>query len=118
MKNTFLCAAALILTCTFAVGQTYEVLWTFGSIPSDGRNPLSSLVADKFGNLYGTIQSGGTSTINLAGTAFELSPQSDGTWAETILHNFCSNYVNETCPDGASPEANLIFDQAGNLYGT
>jgi uncharacterized repeat protein (TIGR03803 family) len=44
---------------------------------------------------------------------FELSPQAGGDWTEKILHNF-----NQSNHDGAEPAAGLIFDSAGNLYGT
>jgi uncharacterized repeat protein (TIGR03803 family) len=47
------------------------------------------------------------------GTLFELTPKTGGGWTEKILHNF-SNSVN----DGARPSASVIFDSAGNLYGT
>jgi uncharacterized repeat protein (TIGR03803 family) len=39
--------------------------------------------------------------------------RANGAWAEKILHNF-----NETGSSGASPYSGLIFDAAGNLYGT
>jgi uncharacterized repeat protein (TIGR03803 family) len=65
----------------------------------------------------GQLGSGGTacSTGYGCGTVFELSPGSGGTWTETILYEFCSVSL---CLDGAVPKAGLIFDAAGNLYGT
>jgi uncharacterized repeat protein (TIGR03803 family) len=72
----------------------------------DGAIPLSSVVLDKSGNLYGTTQRGGTD----CGVVFELS-QTAGSWHETVLHSFSQS-------DGCSPEAGLVFDPAGNLYGT
>jgi len=65
---------------------------------------------DKEGNLYGTTELGGKQN---QGTVFELSPTSDGSWNETLLHSFAGG-VN----DGAQPHAALVFDSAGNLYGT
>jgi uncharacterized repeat protein (TIGR03803 family) len=44
--------------------------------------------------------------------AFELSPPSSGAWKETVLHAFTGG------KDGMQPMAGLIFDNAGNLYGT
>jgi uncharacterized repeat protein (TIGR03803 family) len=80
-----------------------------------GINPAAGLVFDGAGNLYGTTSSGG----NLSGCSgagcgvvFELSPQSDGRWRETLLHAFTGGR------DGAVPLSSLIFDAAGNLYGT
>lgn len=96
-----------------ASGQwTESTLYTFTGAPNDGQNPVASLVFDVAGNLYGTTESGGTYGRGWTGTVFELSPSSNGTWTETILHNFSNG------PDGASPLASLIFDSAGNLYGT
>jgi uncharacterized repeat protein (TIGR03803 family) len=47
------------------------------------------------------------------GTAFELSPESNGKWNESILHSF-----NRNGKDGYESTANLTFDAAGNLFGT
>jgi uncharacterized repeat protein (TIGR03803 family) len=60
---------------------------------------------DKAGNLYGTTLLGGSSSY---GTVFKL----DTSGNETVLHSFMN------APDGASPFAGVIMDQAGNLYGT
>jgi uncharacterized repeat protein (TIGR03803 family) len=77
---------------------------------SDGFIPLSSLILDPQGNLYGNTYSGGSLG---GGTVFELSPPTiKGEWAETILHEF-----SYTPTDGAVPIGSLIFDNAGNLYG-
>lgn len=119
-KTATFCVILLLLSCSLAFGQTYKVLWSFGSVPNDGEEPLGNLVADQSGNLYGTTKSGGAYGFNKAnGTVFELSPNSDGTWSEAILYNFCSVINNEGyCLDGQWPTAGLVFDQAGNLYGT
>jgi uncharacterized repeat protein (TIGR03803 family) len=77
---------------------------------SDGSYPRGPLVLDAAGNLYGTTQYGGVYNDN--GTVFELSPRSDGSWTESVLHNFAGN------PDGFDPQRGVIFDSAGNLYGT
>jgi len=65
---------------------------------------------DAAGNFYGTTSQGGRKHL---GTVFELSPKSGGRWKETILHNFRG----QNGGDGASPEAGLSVDAAGNLYG-
>jgi uncharacterized repeat protein (TIGR03803 family) len=116
MKTAALYTIAVILTSTFALGQQYKVLYSFaGSQTGDGYKPVSNLILDHAGNLYGTTLFGGTGG---GGTVFELSPNSDGTWTETILHNFCTTIVNHFCLDGAYPRAGLIFDSQGSLYGT
>jgi len=87
---------------------TEKVLHTFGS-GSDGTFPAAGLVLDAAGNLYGTTYEGGTYGL---GTAFELTPAGGGTWTEKVLHHFGNG------TDGVYPLASLIFDAAGNLYGT
>jgi uncharacterized repeat protein (TIGR03803 family) len=92
--------------------NTEQVLYSFGVGNSDGSKPLAGLVFDKAGNLYGTTYQGG---YNGAGMVFELTPGENGTWTETVVYNFCSA---TNCADGKFPEAGLVFDTAGNLYGT
>jgi uncharacterized repeat protein (TIGR03803 family) len=72
---------------------------------SDGAIPKAGLTAGKKGSLYGTTQSGGKFS---AGTVFRISRNG----SEKVLHSFGSG------SDGSSPVANVIFDQAGDLYGT
>ena len=80
---------------------------------SDGSGP-TGIILDAAGNLYGATGSGGAAG---GGTVFELSPPSQpgGTWAETVLHAFCSL---SACADGADPNSGLVQDAGGNLYGT
>jgi uncharacterized repeat protein (TIGR03803 family) len=90
---------------------TESVLHTFRGF--DGTNPYAGLISDAAGNLYGTTFNGGGST-NCAtgcGVVFKLTPNSDGTWKETVLHSFVDR-------PAAHPYAALVFDAAGNLYGT
>lgn len=86
---------------------TETVLYNFGSSHIDGETPAAGVVLDGAGNLYGTTQFGGRFGF---GTVFELSPGPGG-WTETVLHNFANK------PDGIFPEAPLVFDNNGNLYG-
>jgi hypothetical protein len=75
----------------------------------NGGDPMSGVILDNHGRMYGTTISGG----NNWGIAFELK-RSGGKWKQVMLHNFCSqNY----CADGASPYAPLTLDRRGNLYG-
>ena len=75
-----------------------------------GGEPMAGVILDKQGRLYGTGSEGG----NNWGIAFELK-RSGTSWRQVTLHNFCSL---NNCADGSQPEAPLVFDQAGNLYGT
>jgi uncharacterized repeat protein (TIGR03803 family) len=79
---------------------------------TDGSYPLAGLTWDQSGNLYGTTaQGGGSECAYGCGTVFKMSPNGDGTWTESILHNFVGS-------DGEGPVARVIFDSEGNLYGT
>ncbi len=120
VTKTTLCLALVIMSCGLALAQAqYEILWSFAGGPNDGSTPLSSLVLDHDGNLYGTTAFGGTtSDCHGCGTVFELSPDPDGSWTESILYDFCETYANSLCLDGAVPKAGLILDAQGNLYGT
>ena len=76
----------------------------------DGALPRAGLIFDAAGNLYGTTGGGGYSNDGY-GVVFELTPN-DGKWTETVLYTFSGR------DDGSTPAAGLIFDKAGNLYGT
>lgn len=91
-----------------ATDDTETVLYSFGSGRSDGQNPGAGLVMDSAGNLYGTTEIGGAYG---AGTVFELSAAG----AETVLHSFLALGLGS---DGQNPQAPLVMDGAGNLYGT
>jgi uncharacterized repeat protein (TIGR03803 family) len=111
--------------CNSGLGVVFEidtsgnetVLHTFAG--GDGAYPDSVLLFDSQGNLYGTTEGGGSgSACNYeggCGTIFELSPQGDGTWSETVLYDFCSF---SGCIDGLTPGGDLVRDKAGNFYGT
>ena len=96
------------LTPTAGGGWTEQVLYSFGN-GADGAIPSASLIFDAAGNLYGTTVAGGTYS---SGTVFELTPATGGRWTEQVLYSFGNG------TDGNTPEAPLIFDATGNLYGT
>jgi uncharacterized repeat protein (TIGR03803 family) len=88
---------------------TESVLWSFGGA-GDGSTPAASLLMGASGSLYGTAESGGSFSD---GIVFKLTPRvAKGTWSESILWNFGNG------TDGAIPQAGLIVDNSGNLYGT
>jgi uncharacterized repeat protein (TIGR03803 family) len=81
----------------------------------DGGLPITDLTADKAGNLYGSTTEGGSQKaceklVTNCGTVFRLSRTSAG-WKETVIHDFKGK-------DGALPMGNMVWDDAGNLYGT
>jgi uncharacterized repeat protein (TIGR03803 family) len=75
---------------------------------SDGSSPISTLVFDKGGNLYGTASEGGAACS--CGTVFELSAAGGGATYSTT-HTF------QGMPDGAFPYDGMVMDSAGTLYG-
>lgn len=87
--------------------------------PADQEVGSSVLVADEAGNFYGTASQGGNLSCGGGagcGIVYELSPQVDGSWAETVLYTFCCQ---SNCADGERPLIGpLVRDTAGNLYGT
>jgi uncharacterized repeat protein (TIGR03803 family) len=87
---------------------TESVLYSFTG-GADGGSPWAALVFDAAGNLYGTTWVGGADG---KGAVFKLTPNPDGTWTESVLYSFTGG------ADGAYPAAGVIFDAAGNLYGT
>lgn len=95
------------------VCKSTECPWTESIIHnftgSDGGAPqLGDLVFDAAGNIYGTTSGGGA---HGHGVVFELTP-SGGGWTESVLYSFAGGR------DGAVPYSGVIFDAAGNLYGT
>lgn len=87
----------------FAQDGTFSLLYAFGLL-SGGENPISGLLRDPSGNLYGATEGGGTSGD---GTVFELSP----TGEEHALLNF-------TAYSGIQPTDTLTRDSDGTLFGT
>jgi uncharacterized repeat protein (TIGR03803 family) len=90
------------------------VLHSFAANGTDGFEPVAGVTRDSAGNLYGTTIFGGNGNCNRGqgcGTAYKLSPGSAGTWTETV-------YPFGTFSDGYFPEAGVILDSAGNIYGT
>lgn len=99
---------------TVSGGWTEKVLHSFTKNGKDGYYPGANLVFDASGNLYGTTNLGGFYTV---GTVFELTPNDDGSWREKVLHSFNNNF-DFTGRDGFYPEAGLVFNASGYLYGT
>jgi uncharacterized repeat protein (TIGR03803 family) len=96
-------------------GKAESVLYSFSG-GEDGGTPLAGLTIDHAGRLYGTTNSGGYFSYYCqagCGTIFEVSPPSSPSnpWNYAVIHEFVGG-------DGALPQDPLLFDGAGNLYGT
>jgi len=79
-------------------GWTEQVIYTV-----DICCQMTGLTMDAAGNIYGATSS----------TVFELSPNGNGGWTPTVVHTFAG-----APGDGGQAMGTLVFDQAGNLYGT
>jgi len=90
-------------------GLSYSDVHDFGN-GQDGAYPLSNLVADSKGALYGTTVAGGTGG---QGTVFKFVP-SGSAGSETVIWNFQSGGK----VDGNSPNGGVALDANGNVYGT
>ena len=89
--------------------NNFTVLYSFTTQPTAA---FGRLIMDGAGNLYGTTFYGGSTSTCApysCGTVFKL----DTSNAFTTLYSFGASPT-----DGVNPIAGLIFDSAGNLYGT
>jgi uncharacterized repeat protein (TIGR03803 family) len=84
------------------------VLHSFPATENDGSVLYAGVALDKSGNVYGATSQGGSTNC---GVIFKLSRKANGSWAETILHD----YTNQA--DGCNANT-MTFDKHGNLWGT
>jgi uncharacterized repeat protein (TIGR03803 family) len=91
-----------------SAGYAEQILFGFGAYSTDGITPINGVVFDLSGNLYGVTVAGGDYSL---GTAFKLTPATQGQWTETILHSFGSGL------DGQQPRGASV-DASGNVFGT
>jgi uncharacterized repeat protein (TIGR03803 family) len=107
--GTYGCGAVFVLTHETSGSWPETNLFNFDCADT-GAYAVGGVTFDTSGNLYGTTPQGGTYG---QGIVYQLVPGSDGTWTENVLHNFTGG------SDGAYPDhPYLIFDSAGNLYGS
>jgi len=97
-----------------AKNGTFTLLYSFNwGVGTDGARPIGKLLRDTAGNLYGTTRFGGSyggsdCQGSGCGTIFKVDSSSN----ETVLYTFTGN------PDGYDPQAGLVMDSSGDLYGT
>jgi uncharacterized repeat protein (TIGR03803 family) len=83
-----------------------RVIYSFQN-GSDGNSPISNIVRDNAGNLFGTTSEGGSGS----GAIFKLSPTGGGQWTESVVHAFAGP------PDGGFSYNGMVVDRFGNFYG-
>jgi uncharacterized repeat protein (TIGR03803 family) len=99
-----------INACTTALCSWNETTIYGFTGGADGGTPrYGDLIFDTSGNMYGTASVGGDSNGN--GVVFEAT-RSGQNWTEQPIYTFGGS------PDGSHPFNGLVFDNAGNLYGT
>jgi hypothetical protein len=87
---------------------------------ADGTFPSTGLTVDAAGALYGVVAQGGGDAFKCkedsgggCGIVYKLTPESDGTWTETILYTFLGG------ADGAGPaDDRLAIDAKGDVFGS
>ena len=89
-------------------GWAIRVIHTFTG-GADGSSGSAGKMVLRGGHLYGAATTGG---VNGAGTVFELTPTQTGEWDFKTIYSFQGD------PDGVFPYGALLFDGAGNIYGT
>jgi uncharacterized repeat protein (TIGR03803 family) len=98
-------AAALCAPAAHATND--HVVYSFTDA-TDGGFPQGGVIQDAKGNFFGTTTSGGNGHN---GVVYELT-QTGKTWSQTTLYAFTGGN------DGGIPQAGLVADAKGNLYGT
>jgi len=103
----------LLLVSSSWAADLEKVLHVFQATP--GKYPMSGVISDVAGNLYGTTTEGGHAAACGGGIGcgivYKLTPNSTG-WSYSVLHVFKGGQ------DGSYPLGSLVFDTAGDLYGT
>jgi uncharacterized repeat protein (TIGR03803 family) len=104
-ENIYGTTAGSVYQLIAGSGWRLNVLYTFSGNDNNGDGAFSGVTLDSAGNVYGSTAQGG---VGNGGTVFELS---SGSWLFNLLHTFGGG-------GGGPVFSNLIFDTAGNLYGT
>ena len=123
MRRSVLGALPILLFALFvwlvnpvnARAASGKIIYTFQG-GADGAYPYSDLAIDAAGNLYGTTSDGGVGCGGYGcGTVYELLRTNNG-WKHRVLYSFAGSSARSF--DGLDPEAGVVFDNSGNLYGT
>jgi hypothetical protein len=102
------CGVAFRLATASENGRwTERILYRFSG-EKDGGEPNAGLSLNATGSLFGVAGGGNPSG---GGIVFRLATSRSGRWKETVLHWFSNS-------SSGGPEGGVIFDSAGNVYGT
>ncbi len=102
------CGTVFELKRTAGGSYQYGVIYRFGATPTDGAGPVGGILLGPGGTLYGTTNTGGTTS---SGTVWEISGSGTGL-TETVLYNFPGG------TGGYNPFSTMAFSLQGDLYGT
>jgi uncharacterized repeat protein (TIGR03803 family) len=98
---------------TWQESVVYSFCAQGGDTCTDGAYPVANVTLSNSAALFGTTVQGGT---NNGGVVFQLSyARKKQEWKQSVLYRFCSL---QSCTDGFQPNAWLLMDQSGNLFGT
>jgi uncharacterized repeat protein (TIGR03803 family) len=95
------------VTPTAPTGKLFNVIYNFAGYPTDGSNPLGTIIQASDGNFYGTTWSGGSKN---QGTIYKMTPAGK----VTVIHNFDDSLG----VAGRTPVAGLVQGTDGKFYGT
>ena len=104
-------AVTAVMSAVFAqpaLAAKQQNVYSFAA-GNDGGFPRGGVIADAKGNLYGTTSSNGAGH---SGVVYELVHQPDGSYSQTTLYAFTGG------DDGGNPQAGLLRDAKGHLFGT
>ncbi len=100
-------------------GWSEKILHSFSGT-NDGQGPVT-VSFDAKGNLLGATQGGGLQNCSsyaapssggqACGVVYKLTPQQNGSWTETILHDFTGG------ADGGEVFGNLLVSPSGAVFG-
>ena len=104
-------AGGLSALAGIARAATLQTIYTFPASGASGCYPNGTLLRDATDALYGATGGCPISQIN---TVFKLTPPLPGQtqWKASVLHSFSGGF------DGLTPNADLVKDANGALYGT
>ncbi|HTT97075.1 MAG TPA: choice-of-anchor tandem repeat GloVer-containing protein, partial [Rhizomicrobium sp.] len=116
-RSALLIASIFFSGCVFsesASAATETTIYSFANAP-DANHPAYGVTQGPDGNLYGTTPQGGADGGGVGnGAIYQLTPptKKHPSWQEKVIYSFAGG------SKGYAPQGPLVFDAAGNAYGT